>query len=297
MYTGDKLKKYIEESVLKVVDEDFCIRLSKELAEKYDSDVYASAINNFKNYISQIKNLNLKYPANANPIFYIYLVPDNDFIDLLQFPLTARKGGGKPVFSYDIDGFNSAYGSSQNMWENTSEEPSISRVVNEIHELAHLVESMFFNKNRFLSEGFAEALPLYTMDYESKFDEHRNAIKDMKLNQIFSVKELLDMQRNNTFGGEALIPNRSCSFDLSYISSYLFTRGCIETIDDKSNIGRIKATQQFLEIARSSQCTNEWLVYDIADALEQPRDELLEDKTLQIKTLQNINNDLSMDIG
>ena len=288
MYKADKLRKYIEESVLKLVDKDFRIRLSKELAEKYEDGVYTNAINNFKKYIQQIKNLNLQYPANANPIFYVYLVPDNDFIDLLKYPYTTRKGGGRPVASYDIDGFNTAYGLSQNIWENMSKEPNISQVVNDIHEFAHLVHGLFFSKNRFLSEGFAETLPLYTMDYESKFDEHRNAIKKMKFNQIFSVKELLDMEKNNAFGGEAIISNRSCSFDLSYISSYLVIRGCIETVASKFNIGRIEATQKFLEITRGSNCINEWLVYDIADSLELPRDELLNEKTLQIDTLQNL---------
>jgi hypothetical protein len=128
--------------------------------------------------MKQINHLCLQYPANANPIFYVYLVPDEDFIDLLQYPHKTRRGGGKPVSSYDINGFNSAYGLSQNMFENTyDEEPSISRTVNDIHELTHLVHSQFFNKNRFISEGFAETLPLYSMDYERKFDEHRSILK------------------------------------------------------------------------------------------------------------------------
>ena len=45
MYKGDKLRKYIEKSVLKIVNEDFRIRLPKELVEKYESGSYANSIN------------------------------------------------------------------------------------------------------------------------------------------------------------------------------------------------------------------------------------------------------------
>jgi len=289
MHKVDKLREYIEVSVLKIVNQNFRIRLSKELAKKYKAGVYTNEIKNLARYIEQIKKLGLQYPANASPIFYVYIVPDGDFIDLLQYPHKTRKGGGRPVSCYDIDGFNSAYGQSQNMFENVSdEEPSVSRTVNNIHEFAHLIHDQFFNKNRFISEGFAETLPLYSMDYESKFDEHRNALKNMKLNQIFSPKELLDMGKNNTFGGKAIIPDRSCSFDLAYISSYLFVRGCVETIASKFNINRVKATQKFLEIVRNSQCTSEWLVFDLSNVLGIPQDELLNKKKLQINTLKKL---------
>jgi hypothetical protein len=102
----------------------------------------------------------------------------------------------------------------------------------------------------------------------------------MKSNQIFSVKELLNMEKNNTFGGKAILPNKSCSFDLAYISSYLFVRGCIETITFKFSINKIEATQKLLEIIRSSKCTNEWLVFDLANALDIPQDELLNKKEI-----------------
>lgn len=284
MYKPDKLRQYIETSALRAVNDRFRVRLSEELAEKYDAGAYTNAINNLEGCIKQIRSLGLKYPGKAKPIFYLYLVPDDDFVDLLNYPHKTQKGGGKPVFSYDLDGFNKSYGVSQNMGD---KEPGVSRTVNVIHELAHLVHSQFFYKNRFISEGFAETLPLYTMDYESKFDEHRQAIKNLKPNQIFSARELLSMERDGAFRGKMLIPNRSCSFDLAYISSYLFIRGCMETIASKFNINRAKATQKFLEIVRSSQCTDEWLVYDLAGALDISQDELLNKKILQIGVLKS----------
>ncbi len=287
-YCPDKLKKYIEVSELRVVSEDFRIRLSSGLAEKYDAGVYKTSIKNLTENINQIKKLGLRYPGNADPIFYVYIVPDEDFIELLQYPYKTRKGGGRPVLSYDLDGFSSAYGLSQNICANSVDNPSISKIVNDIHEFGHLVHSQFFNKDRFICEGFAETLPLYTMDYESVFDEHRNAIKRMKSNQIYSVEDLLVMARKGNFNEGVLIPDRSCSFDLSYISSYLFVRGCMEKMVDKFNISRIEATQKFLEMVRKSRCSNEWLVLDLSNDLGMSGDELLYDKRLQIETLKRI---------
>jgi hypothetical protein len=189
MHKKDKLKTYIEKSVLRVVNDDFRIRLSKELAAKYDAGAYTNSTQQFADYIEQIKKLGLQYPASAKPIFYMYLVPDDDFIELLRFPYQTRKSGGRPVASYDMDGFNSAYGQSQNMSDDTlAKQPNTARIVNNIHELAHLVHSQFFDKNRLIAEGFAEALPLYTMDYDSQFDEHRNVLKSLKPDQIYSQK-------------------------------------------------------------------------------------------------------------
>lgn len=289
VYRKDTLKIYIENSVLINANENFRIRLSKELAKKYNDGLYENGVKHFENYIQQINSLNLIYPGNAHPVFYVYIVPDKDFVDLLQYPYPERQGGGRPVSSYDIDGFSTAYGVSQNLIESQTEElPNISRIVNNIHEFAHLIHSQFFNKNRFISEGFAETLPLYTLGYEQKFDEYRNAIKNIDESQIFSAKELLKMDKNDSFGRNALIPNRSCAFDLAYISSYLFVRSCVEKTASKFNLNRAQATQKFLETVRSSQCSGEWLVYDLAFALDLSKDELLSGKSIQINTLINL---------
>jgi hypothetical protein len=288
MYQGDELKEYIDKSILKKINQNLCIRLSKELSKKYEDGIYNNSIAAFEKYTQQIRDLSLKYPANAKPIFYIYIVPDSSFIDLLKYPYEDRKSGGRPVHSYDIDGFNSAYGVSQNIFENFPAKPNITQEVNHLHELAHLVHSLFFSKNRFISEGFAEALPLYTMNYENKFEEHRDAIKNLKPDQIFTISELIKMEKDKKFNAGMLLPNHSCSFDLSYISSYLAIRTCLERISSKFNVDRIEATQEFLEIVKFSKCTNEWLVFDIADTLSLSREELLNQKSLQIETFKRI---------
>lgn len=289
IYKKDKLREYIEKTKIITINDNFHLRMGDEFLDKFKSGIYKDEIDNLADYIDQIEKLELKYPANAKPIFYTYIVPDDQFVELLKYPYKTRKGGGKPTPSYDIDGFNCAYGQSQNLFEKAYDKnPTIAQIVNGIHEFAHLVHSQFFEKDRLISEGFAEALPLYTMDYESKFEDHRNVLKNLKLNQIYSPKQLLEMQEKGTFYGNAIEPHKSCSFALAYISSYLFVRGCIETIASKYKLSRIQATQKFLEVVRSSQCTNEWLIYDLSDVLGISKSELLNTKKLQLKILDEI---------
>ena len=153
--------------------------------------------------------------------------------------------------------------------------------MNTIHELAHLVHSMFFlGVDRFICEGFAEALPLYTMDYESIFNQHRELLKSLKKEQILSAQELIELG-NNQFHAEPLIPNTSCSFELPYISSYLFVRGCLEKIANKFHLNRNEATQKFLEIVKQSECSSQWLVFDIANAIGISGTDLLNKKDMQ----------------
>ena len=223
---------------------------------------------------------------------YIYIVPDDSYIELLKFPKKFDKGrgGGKPVTCYDLDGFNTAYGLSQNMLENKKEETNIARIENDIHELSHLIHSVFFSKSQTISEGFAEALPLYGLDIEDIFTEHKNALLNLSEEQILSAQELLDSEKDDTYGIDEIIPNRSCSFRTSYISSYLLVRGILETIAEKYNFTKAQAIQHFLEIVKQSNCMNEWLIYDIANAISILPDDLLNGKELQIKVINSLSN-------
>ncbi len=287
-YKIDKLQRYIKKSNLIIINNDFRIRLSNELMEKYKEGAYAQELLLIEKNIKQIKDLGIKYPANGNPIFYVYIVPNENFIELLNYPTDrSNKGGGKPVSSYDLDGFNVAYGVSSNVLEFKSSR-SIMQVVNNIHELSHLVHSMFFEKDRFICEGFAEALPLYTMDYEKIFDQHKKLLKELKKEQILSAQELITIDENNKFNDKPLVDNTSCSFELSYISSYLFVRGCLEKIGEKFDMNKIESTQKFLEIVKQSRCWNQWLVFDIANEIGISQEELLNGKDIQFNIILNL---------
>ena len=261
------------------------------MAEKYDDGSYNNYLKNMQKCLDMIDTLNIQYPGNAHPILYVYIVPDNSYSELLRIPKIFDKGtgGGKPVPCYDLDGFNSAYGLTQNMLENRPEEETrISRIENEIHELAHIVHSQFFSKHQTICEGFAETLPLYALGFEEIFDEHKNTIVELDESQILSAQELLNSEKKGIYGAEAVLPNRSCSFRFSYISSYLLIRGCVETIAEKNGFSKAQAIQNFLEIVKQSNCSNEWLIYDIANAIGIPQDDLLNGKQLQMKVLTSL---------
>lgn len=291
-YQKDYLRKYIEESELRVFNEFIKVRLSKEMIKKYDDGCFDNYLKREYEYLKKVNTLDIKYPGNARPVLYIYIVPTEESTKLLKIPkiFDSGKGGAKPVSCYDLDGFNYAYGISQNYVENVSENPSIALEENDIHELSHIVHSQFFSNNQILGEGFAEALPLYGLGYEEKYEEHKEALLNLKDNQILSAKEILISEREWTYGKEALLPNKTCSFRLSYISSYLFVRGCMELIKEKYKLTRKETIQKFLEIVRESKCSNEWLILDIANALEIEEDKLLNRIDVQKEVLENLKN-------
>lgn len=289
-YQVDELKTYIGNSKTVVIREDLKIKLAEDLFIKYKNGIYDEGIKFILNSIDQINNLGIVYPANAKPIYYVYIVPRENFRKLLNYPTYRDKnGGGKPVTSYDLDGFKDAYGVSDNLLE-SSNEINLMKTINNIHEFAHLIVSMFFNKDRFIAEGFAEALPLYTMDYEKVFDEHRNMIINLDSSKILSAQELIISAKENDFNEGTIAVNKSCSFDYTYISSYLFIRGCLEQISQKFNLNKILSTQKFLEIIRESNCINEWLVYDIAYAIGLNPNQLLNSIVIQLEVIKKMSN-------
>ena len=290
MYQKDILREYILNSEIRVFSKEIKVRLSKDLAIKYDNGAYQNALLNIQNNLELINSLNIHYPASANPILYVYIIPDNQYAQLLKIPKHFDKGmgGGKPVRCYDLDGFNNAYGLSQNLLENKPLEMGISRRENEIHELSHIIHSQFFSKNNTICEGFAEALPLYTLGLEEIFDDHRNTLLSLDESQILSAQELLNSEKDGSYGVVEALPNRSCSFRYSYISSYLLVRGCLETLVEQYNISKVEATQKFLEIVKQSACIDEWLIFDIANAIGISQEVLLYGKDIQKKALDSI---------
>lgn len=292
MHEKDPLRKYIETSELRVYSDKIKVRLSKALAEKYDAGCYKNALAKFDRCLNMIEDLGITYPGNAHPILYIYIVPDEKYVEYLNFPkkFVRGVGGGRPVNCYDIDGFNRAYGTSQNKLENDSaDDYPISRMVNDIHELTHLANSQFFPfKNSIIDEGLAEAVPLFVIGLEEKFHDYKEALFNLDESKVFSAKEIIESECDGSYGTESLFPGRSCSFRLSYISSYLFVRDCLESLVKKENLTRVQALEKFLKIIRYSEYVNEYLIFDIANALEISKEELLYGKALQMDVLKSI---------
>lgn len=293
MYQEDYLRNYIKKSELRVFSNRIKVRLSSELALKYDMGAYTNFLTRIENEMKMLDKLKIKYPANAKPILYIYVVPDDNFIELLQMPTLFsknKKSGGKPVTCYNIDGFPLAYGLSQNRLENKkTNNLEIVDLENELHELSHIILSQFLLGNQVIVEGIAETLPLYGLNLEDKLEKHRQVITSLEENDIYSLKELLNKQRDGSYGNDSVLPNMTCSFRLSYISSYLFIRGLLETIEEKYLLSSTEAINYLFSILRGNRgYANEFLIYDIADTLELPHDELLTKKDMQNKALDSI---------
>ncbi len=294
MYKKDLLKEYINNSSIRIVNEGLRIRLDRDLASKFDKGIYDSYIQHLKDDYELIKGLNITLPGKAEPIFYLYIVPDNNFGDLLRIPENFRGGkrGGKPVPCYDIDGFNSAYGISQNIAEDYTGEISLASHVNNVHEIAHIFQHQFFSNIAFLGEGFAETVPLYILGLEDHFTEHKELLKNLSEEDIKSAKELIDQERDGTFGKREFIPHKPCSFRESYVSAYLLVRGIIELIEVKDNISKVDAMQTFLEMVKNSNYNHEYLIADIAESIGYPIEDLLYKTDLQRKVINEINDEI-----
>lgn len=284
MKPHDALREYIDKSELRIISNDFHVRMSKKLAKNFDAGLYNSMLIEHKKCIREIKSLNIKYPANAKPVFYMYIVPDDRFIELLDFPYKNAKGGGRPVASYDMDGFNSAYGTSQNSLLDDGK-ISVERHVNRVHEYAHLVQHKFGFCPQIFGEGFAELVPWYVLEYEKKVPEHFKAMS--ALNKIYTANELLE---SVAFSDK--VTGKTCSFQPSYISSYLLSRAIAERIRIKYKLSRKQAIQKLLELYGFTKYSKQWFILELAEIIGMDAKKLLDSTEYQIKMLKQIEKEI-----
>lgn len=292
MQNYDKLKEYVSKSEVRKFNERMTIRLSKELAERYDGGLYKDYLEINSKHIELLDSLNIKYKNGKLPTFYFYIVPDNNYAELLNIPdYFAEKStsGGKPVESFDSDGYSRAYGISQNIA--LYKHAGISYIENQIHELAHLVTLEFNLKHAFICEGIAELIPLYILDIENEFDDHREVLSSLTEDKIFTINELIDFDKTG-LGGKPLVPNRSCSFEQDYASSYLVIRGIIDIIIDKFNMSKIEALQFFLDICSNTDLFGKKFIIKLSEILDVDNNELLNSKNIQLQVIKNLNTNI-----
>ena len=290
MYKKNLLREYIQNSCLRIFNDIIYIRLSGDLAQNYDSWLYNNYINSIYKAYKELLSLELKQPCNGIPNLYVYIVPDDNYSELLSYPQKYNKwtGWGRPVKCYDLDWYIQAYGVSQNLCANYPENPIISKIENNIHELTHVICGQFAYKWTTISEWLAETVPLYILDYENLFSEHRDAILSLKQNDIFTASELFNSEKDNSFWTTSIYQNKTCSFRYSYMSSYLFIRWLLETIVEIKWLSKIWALQYFLELLKNSEYDKEWLVFDISENLGLDLDEIINWKKLQNKAILSI---------
>lgn len=277
----DILREYIDKSEKRViVDGVFYARMSPEIAKKFDAGVYDFMLQEHKKCIKELQAMNVKYFAGAKPVFYIYIVPDENFVELLSFPYKDRNSGGRPVGAYDFDSFNSAYGTSQNLLT-MKDQISNAKHVNLIHEYAHLIGHQFGFREQMVSEGFAETVPWYVLEYEKSVPLHAQCLASME--KIYTANELL-----TSVAFTDKVPGQTCSFQPSYISSYLWVRAVIECIESKFHLSRFDAVQKFLELCGMSRYGKQWFVMELADIIGVSADKLLNSTEYQMLILEKI---------
>lgn len=281
------LKNYLENTLLIKVNDFFAVKISTQLKDSL-SYIFDEAINAMGKIALNLANLNIKYPNLKNPKFYAYIVPNENFKEYLDFPEQFNvKGGGKPVECFEEDGFNCAYGMSVNMLQGFVN-PPMHRHINHIHEFAHLIQSEFF-MNRILGEGFADAFCFYTLGFEDKFLPFNQTICQLKNDDIFSVKQLMEFQKNGSFDFKrGTSQYNMCSFRLSYISSYLFVRACLEKIEKIYKCNRFQATQKFLDIMFEIKSFGFNMFCELSDKLGFDKDILINTNQEQLKIIEKI---------
>lgn len=278
----DALREYIERSEKRIViDGVFNVRMSPELAQKFDAGKYETMIQEHAKCIDELIKINIKYPANAKPIFYLYIVPDENFVELLSYPYKERQGGGRPVDSYDLDGFNNAFGSSQNRIEYNGPIPVDEHHVNLIHEYAHLIQGQFGYGSQMFGEGFAEMIVWYALEYEKLIPSHLDAMKLLK--KIYTANELL-----TSVAFSDVVSGKTCSFQPSYISSYLWVRAVVEHICKQYNLSKFDAIQKFLELYNYIHFDKQWFIMDLAKEIGMNVEKLLDSTDYQIAELNKI---------
>ena len=274
----EALRDYLKNSELRIAERNLCFRMSPEFAQKYDAGVYNLAISEQIGCIHELMTLNLL--SNNDKKFYVYLVPDDRFVDLLVYPYKDRKQGGRPVQCFDKDGLNIAYGSSQNLFILEKESGQLSHVM-DLHEYAHLIQYEFACKHLLFNEGFAELVPWYLLDYENQIQSHINTVLN---NDIYTAGQILGTP--NVFSD--VVENRPASFQRSYISSYIFIRSIIEKIQEKRNLNKIDATKLWLKWIQETKKNRGFLVMEFAEKLDLDADKLLNTTEYQKEVLQKM---------
>lgn len=282
------LKNYLTTTVLVERSPRLKLRMTTEHLEKYRSGKYEEFLNSIGKAIEEIDTLGIEYPASAKPVYYIYVVPDENFRELLDYPASIdATGGGKPVICYDTDGFTCALGMSSNAIE-WRRETSLYDYLNDIHELAHLSQAMFCMTDQFWCEGLAESIVFYALSYDKKAKVYTESISKLEKSSLMSAETLIDLGKNDGFHSPRLEPHLSCSFEVPYVSSYLLVRLCLERISTLYRVDRKGSIRKFLEILYQNLYQREYLVFSLADTLGFSREELLSKTDLQYEMLQRI---------
>ncbi len=233
------VQDFAKHSEIRIVRNDLRIRMLPDAAKDYDMGMYHEAIDMWQNLVKEIRTIDLVYPNGAQPVFYVYFVPDDfykntDFANIL----------GKAEYSVDKEVFirTLCYLQKTLTDKTQNDKTNIFNRVAKLHELSHCVHSNFGEQTRFFDEGIAEAIPWYILGYERRIPTH---LKWMRaLPKMYSIQDYRD---NLVPYNEKLGP-KICSYRSGYVSAYLLVRAIISNIKKKFKISPCAALQKFLDL-------------------------------------------------
>lgn len=280
----EALQDYIKNSELRIADENLCIRMSPDLAQKYDAGVYDAAVAEHVGCVRELMALDLL--PDKSKKFYIYLIPDGENVpSLLNFPYKDAKRGGCPVTCFDKDGLKRAYGVSESTFYKAC---NVRGHVMKLHEFVHLVQTEYKEKHQLISEGIAELVPWYLLDYDNQ--DIKGHVKVCSITDIYAATNLLGIK--DVFLDRA--SNSTASFQKSYISAYVFMRTVVEKMEAKYSLDKVRAVKLLLQWIAETKLNSGLLVMDFATRLGLNAEKLLYTTEYQKEVLQKMANVVKM---
>lgn len=155
------------------------------------------------------------------------------------------------------------------------------------HELAHIVHGGYFRNLGQISEGFAELLPHYLMNFEGRNLKHQKAISS------FQEKDMLNMAFLNQNGMFAVdeVDGRETQQLKSYMSVYLWMLAYTKRVENIYRLNKFEATNFILnEFSKVDNLRWNDKTIAIADMVKMPRDEVMNGLTLQKEGKQYVVN-------
>lgn len=231
-------------------------------------------IENIDKLAQDITNLPLNY---KNPIHFSFLVvpTGKEFSGIVKLPV--EKGMCEAPIALDKQ-YPLTLCVDENWFIQGFDNINISSRVGLTHELAHIIHGGYFRNLGQISEGFAELLPHYLMNFEAQNINHKKALAS------FDEKDMQTMafvNQNGMFAKEN-IDGRNTQQRQSYMSVYLWMLGYVKRVENIYNADKFAATNMLLE--RFSQIDNQtWKdkIKAVADMVKIPQQEMMCGLSLQ----------------
>ncbi len=266
------------------VTDNLRIALKDDMLEQYYTK---SAGKNFVKTMGTLANNIVSLPINfKQPLRFSFLVlpTGKEFSSVVGLPI--EDGMCEAPVQLD-ENYPLSLCVDYNWFANGFKNPDFKSRVGLTHELAHIVHGGYFRNLGQISEGFAEMLPHYLMGYDERNLKHQKAIVS------FQEKDMLNMDFLNQKGMFAVdeINGRETQQLKSYMSAYLWMLAYIKRIENIYELDKFEATSFVLN--KFSKIDNfNWddKATAIADIVKMPKDEIMNELTLQKEGKQYVLN-------